>query len=150
MLNPLPSDLLYFKKVFLSTMFLFFLFIILSCATEKQDRYQLEEIKTIENPVSFQTGKNNNFKMLILGDIHGYNTEKLVDDNKAWKKYLKKTQKPFDSSFVNTKQILSEGAFSDADFIVLPGDLTINGGKKATNFWHQYRLTLKILIKNYS
>ena len=131
MLNPLQSVLFYFKKVFLSKILMFFLFIVLSCATEKQDCYQLEKIITIENPVSFKTGKNNNFKMLILGDIHGYDTENLVDDNKAWIKYLKKIHKPFDSSFANTKQILSEAAFSDADFIVLPGDLTINGEKKS-------------------
>ncbi len=71
------------------------------------------------------------FNALILGDIHGYNTEKLVNDSEAWNNYLEKTTKPFDSSFHHTSKILNSSRTDDVDFVIFPGDVTVNGEKES-------------------
>ena len=65
--------------------------------------------------------------MTVLGDLHGYDSDALVNDYTAWNGYLKMTKKVFDDNFENTIAALDEAAGSGADFIIIPGDLTVNG-----------------------
>jgi len=67
--------------------------------------------------------------MTVLSDLHGYDSDTLVNDYPAWNGYLKITKKVFDDNFENTRFALEKAAASDADFIVIPGDLTVNGDK---------------------
>ena len=101
-----------------------------SCASSAG--YEVKKIIPPNNPFSFRTSyKLPEFNALILGDIHGYNTEKLVNDVEAWNKYLKKTTKPFDSSFHHTLKILKSSRTEDIDFVIIPGDVTVNGEKES-------------------
>ena len=119
----------YFKTpVILITIITFFF--LSSCASSSG--YDVKKIIPPDNPFSFSTAYNlPEFKALILGDIHGYNTEKLVNDTEAWNKYLEKTTKPFDSSFKHTIKILKSSRTEDIDFVIFPGDVTVNGEKKS-------------------
>ena len=119
----------YLKILNLLIIILSFSFL-LSCASSAG--YEVKEIIPPDNPFSFSTSyKLPEFTALILGDIHGYNTEKLVNDTEAWNKYLEKTTKPFDSSFHHTLKILNSSRTEDIDFVIFPGDVTVNGERES-------------------
>ena len=101
-----------------------------SCTSTQNSNYPVKKIGKIENPFIISSNYSlPDFNAVILGDIHGYNTEKLVNDENAWKKYLEKTKKPFDDSFSNTEKILTYTIRTDAEIVIIPGDLTVNGEK---------------------
>lgn len=65
---------------------------------------------------------------LVLSDIHGYDKESLVQSQATWNRHLIFWGKPQDTGFRNTKAVLDAAGHADLpDFIVLPGDMTVDG-----------------------
>ncbi len=124
------SNRLFFSAIILSILSV----ISFSCASVKtplEDYTYISEAEDITgNPYIFRIKPGNrDFTMTVLGDLHGYDSDTLVNDYQAWNSYLKITKKVFDDNFENTRFALDRAAGSEADFIVIPGDLTVNGDK---------------------
>ncbi|MFH2116215.1 MAG: metallophosphoesterase [Spirochaetota bacterium] len=67
-------------------------------------------------------------RFLVLSDSHGYDKENLVLSQKTWARHLVFWGKNQDTGFVNTAAVLAAaGRGQLPDFIVLPGDLTVDG-----------------------
>jgi 3',5'-cyclic AMP phosphodiesterase CpdA len=65
---------------------------------------------------------------LVLSDIHAYDKESLVQSQATWDRHLIFWGKPQDTNLVHTTAILEAvGKEPLPDFIVLPGDLTVDG-----------------------
>lgn len=65
---------------------------------------------------------------LVLSDIHGYDKESLVRSQATWDRHLVFWGKNQDTGFRNTTAVLqAAGRGVLPDFIVLPGDLTVDG-----------------------
>jgi len=108
--------------------------LLISCATAPRPRIDYSPASEAEvitvNPYIFSIKPGSiDFTMTILGDLHGYDSDTLVDDYAAWSSYRNITKKVFDEKFDNTRSALDKTAASGADFIVIPGDLTVNGDK---------------------
>lgn len=113
------------------------------CSCASSSHYQVKKIIPPDNPFSFSAASPiPEFEALILADLHGYNMDKLVNDEKAWGKYKARTKKVFDTNFTNTKKILIDSAGDETDFLIIAGDFTVNGEK-------QSHYMLADILKNY-
>ena len=66
--------------------------------------------------------------ILVMSDIHGYDKASLVVSQKTWDRHLFFWGKSQDTGFVNTAAVLDAVIRGPLpDFIVLPGDLTVDG-----------------------
>lgn len=55
--------------------------------------------------------------------------EKLVQDETSWNEYREKYTKAFDPSYTYTLQLLEWAVLNNPAFVLLPGDVTLNGEK---------------------
>lgn len=106
---------------------------LLSCATGNGSRFtEPLPIGKIENPSVINIRSSaENLKILILGDIHGYDFRNLVNDTARWNEYREKKTKAFDSSYENAAKVLEDAAVSDIDYIIIPGDVTVDGERSS-------------------
>ena len=104
----------------------------LSCASVS-DSYKApprEPAEEMDNPFILNINSyGRKFTMLVLADIHGYNRDELVDDYEAWEKHLQSISRSFDDNFSNTRAVLEKALEADVDFVLIPGDVTVDGEK---------------------
>ncbi len=83
-----------------------------------------------ESPQFSVSESTANVRILVLSDIHGYNAEVLVKSERALAFHNIFWKKNQDTDFKNTELILSTILpESEIDFVLLPGDLTVDGEK---------------------
>lgn len=88
----------------------------------------IEKAGRNRTPAFSGSGSPASVHFLVLSDIHGYDKESLVSSQATWARHLVFWGKNQDTSFSDTAALLTAAGHGPSpDFIVLPGDLTVDG-----------------------